>query len=194
MQSLILHPHVFLKDGSEQCLFLNWETFLFLSISWAHKPGINILMQVQEEKKAGRREGGGRGGSLLKQQANTWACVPVISKGELVALVLCEVIVFQGIPVGGLLCREGNSPMPRSEAQLWSDASRLGGATMGLSPSKGPRIRARVPPHQTHLPKQLQGCSFKSYTGKFSHCSVNYSSKLNKCAHSSAAVTTPALG
>lgn len=63
-----------------------------------------------------------------------------------------------------------------------------------LTPSKEPRLHAYFPPHQTHLPEQLQGCYFKSYVEKYSHCSVNYHSKLNKCTHSSAAVTIPALG
>lgn len=44
------------------------------------------------------------------------------------------------------------------------------------------------PPHRMHLPEQLQGCYFKSYVEKYSHCCVNYNSKLNKCTCSSAAV------
>lgn len=50
-----------------------------------------------EKKLEGGREGGGggRGGSLLKQQANTWACVPLISKSEPVALMLYQVIISQ---------------------------------------------------------------------------------------------------
>lgn len=79
-------------------------------------------MQVQE-KKAGRREGGGgRGGSLLKQQANTWACVPLISKCELVALMLCQVVISQRNSRGRFAVQGREEPMSMSEAQLWSHA------------------------------------------------------------------------
>lgn len=99
MQSLILHLHVFLKDSSEQCLSLNWETLsLFFSFHEHINPEYadsNAGTGEKSWKEGGREGGGGRGGSLLKQQANTWACVPLISKRELVALMLCQVIIPQ---------------------------------------------------------------------------------------------------
>lgn len=53
---------------------------------------------------------------------------------------------------------------------------------------RSPVIMCIRPVNQTYLPERFQGCYFKTYVEKYSHCSVNYNSKLNKCTYSSVAV------